>query len=101
MKLEIAEFPVKQIRLGHRFAYDNQVLEVDEAAVARAGVARMRGSSDVSLAVAAPGEKTRITGISDIVEPTMQSFRRRPGFSRSVGRGRRSSARGGPIVCRA
>ena len=30
MKLEIAEFPVKEIRLGRRFSYENQVLEVDE-----------------------------------------------------------------------
>ena len=33
MKLEIADFPVKQIRLSHRFSYENQVLEVDEGEI--------------------------------------------------------------------
>jgi len=32
MRLELAEFPVSQIRLGHRFKYENRILEVDEAA---------------------------------------------------------------------
>jgi len=68
MKLEIADFPVKQIRLSHRFAYDKQVLEVDESEL----LALVREDSrieDVSLTVALPGERTRITGIRDIVEP--------------------------------
>jgi glycine reductase len=68
MKLEIAEYPVKQIRLSHRFSYENQVLEVDESEI----VALVREDGrieDVSLAVAVPGEKTRVTGIRDIVEP--------------------------------
>jgi hypothetical protein len=68
MKLEIADYPVKQIRLSHRFSYENQVLEIDEGEI----VALVREDSrieDISLAVALPGEKTRITGIRDIVEP--------------------------------
>jgi glycine reductase len=68
MKLEIAEYPVRQIRLGHRFKYENEVLDVDEGAL----LALVREDSritDASIAVAAPGEKTRITGIRDIVEP--------------------------------
>ncbi len=68
MKLEIAEFPVNQIRLSHRFSYANQVLEVDEGELL-ALVREDARIEDVSLAVAAPGEKTRITGIRDIVEP--------------------------------
>jgi betaine reductase complex component B subunit alpha len=68
MNLELAEFPVKQIRLGHRFKYDNQVLEVDEAALL-ALVSQDLRVSDVRLAVVRPGERTRITGIRDIVEP--------------------------------
>ena len=68
MKLEIAEFPVKQIRLSHRFSYDKQVLEVDEGELL-ALVREDARIEDVSLAVALPGEKTRITGIRDIVEP--------------------------------
>jgi glycine reductase len=68
MKLEIAEFPVKQIRLGHRFNYEEQVLEVDEGALIDL-VLEDSCITDASIAVAAPGEKTRITGIRDIVEP--------------------------------
>ncbi|HSK31261.1 MAG TPA: glycine/sarcosine/betaine reductase component B subunit [Candidatus Limnocylindria bacterium] len=68
MKLEIAEFPVTQIRLSGRFAYKNRTLEVDEAAL----IALVREDpriTNATLAVAAPGENTRVTGIRDIVEP--------------------------------
>ncbi len=68
MKLEIAEFPVGQIRLGQRFAYENEVLEVDEAALI-ALVLEDRRITEVTLGIAAPGDTTRITGIRDIVEP--------------------------------
>ena len=68
MELEIAEFPVTQIRLGHRFKYENGVLEVDEAGLI-ALVQEDPRITDATLAVAAPGERTRITGIRDIVEP--------------------------------
>lgn len=68
MKLELAEFPVKQIRLGTRFRYEDPVLEVDEARL----VALVREDprvTDVKLAVTSPGERTRVTGIRDVVEP--------------------------------
>lgn len=68
MKLELAEFPVKQIRLGHRFRYENQVLDVDEAELISLILQDSRIGS-ATLAVALPGERTRITGIRDIVEP--------------------------------
>ncbi|HEY7322258.1 MAG TPA: glycine/sarcosine/betaine reductase component B subunit [Candidatus Binatia bacterium] len=68
MKLELGEFPVKQIRLGRRFSYANQVLEVDERALIDLVLQDPR-ISDASVAVALPEEKTRITGIRDIVEP--------------------------------
>lgn len=68
MKLEIAEFPVKQIRLGHRFSYENQVLEVDEPGLINLVLQDPR-IGDATIAVAMPGEQTRITGIRDIVEP--------------------------------
>jgi len=68
MKLEIAEFPVKQIRLCQRFSYGNQVLEVDEPGLINLVLQDPR-ISDASIAVAMPGERTRITGIRDIVEP--------------------------------
>jgi len=68
MKLEMAEFPVRQIRLGHRFAYADQVLDVDEGALLALVLEDAR-ITDASLAVVAPGERTRISGIRDIVEP--------------------------------
>ena len=68
MRLELAEFPVEQIRLGRRFAYQNRALEVDEAALVDL-VLEDRRITDASLAVALPGENVRITGIRDIVEP--------------------------------
>ena len=68
MNLELAEFPVNQIRLGHRFRYDNGVLEVDEPALL-ALVSEDARLSDVHFTVVRPGESTRITGIRDIVEP--------------------------------
>ncbi|MSP36930.1 MAG: hypothetical protein EXR70_00390 [Deltaproteobacteria bacterium] len=68
MKLELAEFPVEQIRLGSRFAYRQRSLEVDESALTALVLADQR-ISEASLAVALPGENVRITGVRDIVEP--------------------------------
>lgn len=72
-RLEIADFPVKQIRFGHRFAYENQVVEVDEAALVALVLEDPR-ITEATIAVAAPGEKTRITGIRDIVEPRFKVY---------------------------
>jgi glycine reductase complex component B subunit alpha and beta len=68
VKLELAEFPVKHIRLGHRFSYKDGVLDVDEGAILDLVLKDSR-IEDVSLAVVGPGEKVRITGIRDMVEP--------------------------------
>lgn len=71
MKLELAEFPVTQIRLGRRFAYDNGRLEVDEGALLDL-LQQDKRVENVSLDVAAPGERVRITGIRDMVEPRLK-----------------------------
>ena len=68
MKLELAEFSVKYLRLGGRFAYANGTLEMDEGELLDLVLEDSR-ITDASLAVAMPGEQTRITGIRDIVEP--------------------------------
>lgn len=68
MRLQLAEFPVEQIRLGSCFAYQRRILEVDESALVDL-VREDRRITDASLAVAMPDEKVRITGIRDIVEP--------------------------------
>ena len=53
MTLELAEFPVKQIRLGHRFAYNNGVLDVDVSAVLDMVLQDSR-IEDASVAVVVP-----------------------------------------------
>jgi len=50
MNLEIAEYPVKQIRLSHRFKYENQAIDVDESEIVALVLEDAR-IEDVSLAV--------------------------------------------------
>ena len=68
MQLEMAEFPVGDIQFGRRFAYANGTLEVDTSALVELLLSDAR-ITDAEIAVARPGENTRITGIRDIVEP--------------------------------
>ncbi len=68
MKLELAEFPITQVRLGSHFGYQERTLEVDEEALIDLVLQDPR-ITDAALAVARPGEKVRVTGIRDIVEP--------------------------------
>ncbi len=71
MRLEMAEFPVRQISLGSRFGYESGVMEVDQEELRRIILkdARIR---EVELAVASPGERVRITGVRDVVEPRVK-----------------------------
>jgi glycine reductase len=106
MKLEIAEFPVTQIRLGHRFRYASGLLDVDEAAVIDLALQDPR-ITDAALAVAVPGEKTRITGIRDIVEPRIkvagsgQVFPGVLGAVENVGEGRTHRLSGMTVIAAA
>src|SRR5574341_842492 len=71
MQLEMAEFPVREIRLGKAFRYDDGILEVDRQAL----IALLLQDSNIraaSLAVAVLGEKVRVTGVRDIVEPRVK-----------------------------
>jgi glycine reductase len=68
MRLEMANFPVSQVRLGSRLSYDSGKLEVDQEELT-ALVLQDKRVRDASLAVVVPGEKVRITGIRDAVEP--------------------------------
>lgn len=68
MRLELADFPVEQIRLGRRFGYHKRTLEVDEAALVDI-VLKDRRITNATVALALPGENVRITGIRDVVEP--------------------------------
>lgn len=71
MRLDLAEFPVKEIHLGKRFHYDGRIVEVDQRALTDL-MLEDRRIEDASLAVVHPGEKVRVTGIRDIVEPRVK-----------------------------
>ena len=71
MRLNLADFPVKEIRLGGRLHYGGGALEVDQQALMDL-VLEDRRVEDVSLAVVYPGERVRVTGIRDIVEPRVK-----------------------------
>lgn len=71
MQLNLADFPVKEIRLGRRLHYESGALEVDQRALMEL-VWEDRRIEDVSLGVVYPGEKVRVTGIRDIVEPRIK-----------------------------
>ncbi len=71
MQLEMAEYPVREIRLGKTFRYDAGALEVDREGLIALLLHDQR-IQDARLAVAVPGEKVRITGVRDIVEPRVK-----------------------------
>jgi hypothetical protein len=71
MRLDLAEFPVKQIHLGKTFDYHGGILEVDQRALTDL-MLEDRRIEDASVAVVYPGEKIRVTGIRDIVEPRVK-----------------------------
>jgi sarcosine reductase len=57
--------------LGRRFGYRGETLEVDEPALQET-ILRDRRIAEASLTVVSPGEKARITGIRDVVEPRVK-----------------------------
>ncbi len=71
MRLELAEFPVTQVRLGTGLRYEAGILEVDQEELTTL-ILQDKRIQDASLAVAVPGEKVRITGIRDVVEPRIK-----------------------------
>jgi glycine reductase len=71
MELELADFPVREIRLGKATRYEAGVLEVDQQGL----LALLRQDErirDAALAIVTPGENVRITGIRDVVEPRVK-----------------------------
>lgn len=71
MRLELADYPVREIRLGRKTRYEGGVLEVDRAGVEEKMLADRRLET-ASVAVVHPGDHVRITGIRDIVEPRIK-----------------------------
>lgn len=71
MRLELADFPVNELRLGTRFRYQAGVLEMDESGLSEL-VRQDERVESIAFAVARPGERARVTGIRDIVEPRVK-----------------------------
>src|SRR5258706_7457761 len=84
MCLELAEFPVSRIALADRFQYSAGQLTVDKLAIEQSVLQESRIEA-AWLDVVAPGDRVRITGIRDVVEPRVtvsgggQGFPRVPG----------------------
>ena len=71
MRLELAEFPVASIKLADRFHYAAGQLTVDKSAIEQAVLQESRIAA-AWLDVVSPGDKVRITGIRDVVEPRVK-----------------------------
>ncbi len=64
----MAEFPVRRIRLGGAYRYQDGILEVDGDDLAGLVLQDPR-IEQANLDVVTPGESVRVTGIRDVVEP--------------------------------
>lgn len=72
MRLELADYPVVEVRLSTAFRYEAGKLEVSGEELTDLVIEDAR-VEDVSFAVVYPGERARVTGIRDIVEPRVKS----------------------------
>ncbi len=70
--LELAEYRVREIRLGRETRYAAGVLEVDSEGLA-AFVREDPRVRSAGFDVVRPGEKARVTGIRDVVEPRIKT----------------------------
>jgi glycine reductase len=71
MRLELADFPVKDVRFNGRTSYNNGVLEVDKEELLKLVLEDGKIVS-ANLDVARPGEHTRIVRVRDVVEPRVK-----------------------------
>jgi sarcosine reductase len=71
MRLTLAEFPARQIRLGDAYRYRDGALELDQDDLVRL-VRQDPRIQRAALDVVAPGEHVRVTGIRDVVEPRVK-----------------------------
>lgn len=71
MKLTLADFPVRQIRLGNTYGYQDGLLEVDCEDLVRL-VSQDARIGSARIDVVSPGDPVRVTGIRDVVEPRVK-----------------------------
>ena len=71
MRLEMAEFPVRRLRLGDAYGYQDGLLDVDHEDLTRL-VLRDSRIQSAGFEIAAPGDPVRVTGIRDVVEPRVK-----------------------------
>jgi sarcosine reductase len=103
MRLEMADFPVNQIRFGNYFTYRSGALEINRDELVRLVLGDDR-IERADLEIVAPGERVRITGIRDVVEPRIkvqgegQVFPGALGPVRRVGEGKTHRLSGMAVV---
>ena len=71
MRLELANFPVKDVRFDGRTNYNGGVLEINREELAALALEDGRVVS-AKFDVAFPGEQTRIVRVRDVVEPRLK-----------------------------
>ena len=69
--LDLAEFPVRELRFGGTLQYAGGVLEVAQAELTELA-SRDPRILEVGLDIVRPGERVRVTGIRDVVEPRVK-----------------------------
>jgi glycine reductase complex component B subunit alpha and beta len=69
--LELADYPVREIRFGRGLNYGSGILEVDEEELTALAEEDERILA-AGFAIVRPGEKARVTGIRDVVEPRVK-----------------------------
>jgi glycine reductase len=71
MRLELANFPVKDVRFGQHTIYSDGVLEINKEEFIKL-ILKDKRITSADLDVASPGEQTRIGLIRDVVEPRVK-----------------------------
>ncbi|MBI4322107.1 MAG: hypothetical protein HY675_26750 [Chloroflexi bacterium] len=71
IKLELASYPIRDVRFDNRTQYDHGVLLLDKEELTRLALQDERVAS-ANVDVAYPGEQTRIVNVADAVEPRVK-----------------------------
>lgn len=71
MRLELADFPVRDVQFSHKIRYKDGVLEINKEELI-ALVLEDKKIASANLDVAFPNEQTRIVNIRDVVEPRIK-----------------------------